>query len=179
MLAPPTQMPSPADDASIHVDGCDTVPRLFWSKVQQRDNAVAMREKEFGIWTPITWKQYGERSKLAGLGLKSLGLNRGDVVSIISENLPEWLYTDMGTLGVGGITNGIYTTDSAKQVEYIVNDSRTRFFFAENEEQLDKILVARPNCPSLVKIIVYDMEGLLRIQRRSGHLLRRIASARR
>ena len=50
----------------------------------------------------------------------------------------------MGTLGVGGITNGIYTTDSAKQVEYIVNDSRTRFFFAENEEQLDKILVARP-----------------------------------
>ena len=162
MLAPPTQMPSPADDASIHVDGCDTVPRLFWSKVQQRDNAVAMREKEFGIWTPITWKQYGERSKLAGLGLKSLGLNRGDVVSIISENLPEWLYTDMGTLGVGGITNGIYTTDSAKQVEYIVNDSRTRFFFAENEEQLDKILVARPNCPSLVKIIVYDMEGLLR-----------------
>ena len=100
--------------------------------------------------------------KLAGLGLKSLGMNRGDVVSIISENLPEWLYTDMGTLGVGGITNGIYTTDSAKQVEYIVNDSRTRFFFAENEEQLDKILVARPNCPSLVKIIVYDMEGLLR-----------------
>jgi long-chain acyl-CoA synthetase len=68
----------------------------------------------------------------------------------------------MGTLGVGGVTNGIYTTDSAKQVEYIVNDSRTRFFFAENEEQLDKILVARQNCPSLVKIIVYDMEGLLR-----------------
>ena len=162
MLAPPKQMPSPADYASIHVDGCDTVPRLFWSKVQQRDTAVAMREKEFGIWTPITWKQYGQRSKLAGLGLKSLGLSRGDVVSIISENLPEWLYTDMGTLGVGGITNGIYTTDSSKQVEYIVNDSRTRFFFAENEEQLDKILVARANCPSLVKIIVYDMEGLRR-----------------
>jgi long-chain acyl-CoA synthetase len=162
MLAPPTQMPSPSDDAPVHVDGCDTVPRLFWSKVQQRADAVAMREKEFGIWTPITWSQYGQRSKLAGLGLKSLGLNRGDVVSIISENLPEWLYTDMGTLGVGGVTNGIYTTDSAKQVEYIVNDSRTRFFFAENEEQLDKILVARANCPSLVKIIVYDMEGLLR-----------------
>ena len=163
MLAPAKPMPSPSDDASVHVDGCDTVPRLFWSKVQQRADAVAMREKEFGIWTPITWSQYGQRSKLAGLGLKCLGLNRGDVVSIISENLPEWLYTDMGTLGVGGVTNGIYTTDSAKQVEYIVDDSRTRFFFAENEEQLDKILVARANCPSLVKIIVYDMEGLLRL----------------
>lgn len=162
MLAPLTETQPPAQSTSIQVDGCDTVPRLFWSKVQQRGDDVAMREKDFGIWTPITWHQYGERSKLAGLGLKSLGLNRGDVVSIISENLPEWLYTDMGTLGVGGVTNGIYTTDSAKQVEYIVNDSRTRFFFAENEEQLDKILLARANCPSLIKIIVYDMEGLLR-----------------
>ena len=144
------------------MDGCDTVSKLFWAKVQQRGDTIAMREKDFGIWNPITWKEYGGRAKLAGLGLKSLGLKRGDVVSIISENLPEWLYTDMGTLGVGGVTNGIYTTDSAKQVEYIVNDSRTRFFFAENEEQLDKILLTRANCPSLVKIIVYDMEGLLR-----------------
>src|SRR5271166_3722879 len=120
MLAPPKQMPSLAPNASFHVDGCDTVPKLFWAKVQQRGDAMAMREKEFGLWNPITWKEYGQRSKLAGLGLKNLGLNRGDVVSIISENIPEWLYTDMGTLGVGGITNGIYTTDSAKQIEYIV-----------------------------------------------------------
>ena len=149
-------------DAPYEVGGCNTVPRLFWSCVQQRGDGVAMREKEFGIWNPITWKEYGERSKLAGLGLKSLGLSRGDVVSIISENLPEWLYTDMGTLGVGGVTNGIYTTDSAKQVHYIVNDSHTKFFFAEDEEQLDKILSSRDNCPSLIKIIVYDMEGLHR-----------------
>ncbi len=161
MLAPPTQTPSLVPHASFHVDGCDTVPKLFWAKAQQRGDAVAMREKEFGLWNPITWKEYGERSKLAGLGLKSLGLNRGDVVSIISENLPEWLYTDMGTLGVGGVTNGIYTTNSAKQVEYIVNDSRTKFFFAEDEEQLDKILLSRANCPLLAKIIVFDMEGLL------------------
>ncbi|OKO83099.1 AMP-binding protein [Bradyrhizobium sp. AS23.2] len=152
------------DDAPYEVDGCNTVPRLFWSRVQQRGDGVAMREKEFGIWNPITWREYGERSKLAGLGLKSLGLSRGDVVSIISENLPEWLYTDMGTLGVGGITNGIYTTDSTKQVQYIVNDSRTKFFFAEDEEQLDKILSSRDNCPSLIKIIVYDMEGLQRFR---------------
>ena len=58
------------------------------------------------------------------------------------------------------VTNGIYTTDSAAQVEYIVNDSGTRFFFAENEEQLDKILQVRARCPQLVKIFVYDMEGL-------------------
>lgn len=162
MLAPVSPASYQDSERPLLVDGCDTVSKLFWTKTQQRDTAVAMREKDFGIWNPISWKEYGERAKHAGLGLKSLGLERGDVVSIISENLPEWLYTDMGTLGVGGVTNGIYTTDSAKQVEYIVNDSRTRFFFAENEEQLDKILLTRASCPSLVKIIVYDMEGLLR-----------------
>src|SRR5205823_580712 len=67
---------------------------------------------------------------------------------------------DLGTLCAGGVTNGIYTTDSARQVEYIVGDSGSRFFFAENEEQLDKILEVRKQCPQLVKIIVFDMEGL-------------------
>jgi long-chain acyl-CoA synthetase len=82
------------------------------------------------------------------------------VVSVIADNCPEWLYVDLGTMSVGGVTNGIYTTDSAAQVEYIVNDSGTRFFFAENEEQLDKILAVRERCPQLVKIVVFDMEGL-------------------
>ena len=53
----------------------------------------------------------------------------------------------------------MYTTDSAAQVKYLVNDSATKFYFAENEEQLDKILEVRSECPTLKKIIVYDMEG--------------------
>ncbi len=150
--------------APLLIDASDTVSKLFWAKVQERGDTVAMREKDFGIWNPITWEEYGERAKLAGLGLKKLGLERGDVVSIISENIPEWLYTDMGTLGVGGVSNGVYTTDSAKQVEYIINDSRSRFVFVENEEQLDKVLLTRQNSPTLIKIIVYDMKGLLRFQ---------------
>jgi long-chain acyl-CoA synthetase len=96
----------------------------------------------------------------AALGLVALGLRPRDVVSIVADNRPEWLYTDLGTLSAGGVTNGIYTTDSPRQIEYIVNDSGTRFFFAENEEQLDKILEVRARCPQLVKIIVYDMDGL-------------------
>src|SRR5207249_4377923 len=70
----------------------------------------------------------------------------------------------MGTMSVGGITNGIYTTDAPRQVEYIVNDSGTRFFFAEDEEQLDKILESRAACPGLVKIFVFDMDGLHNLQ---------------
>jgi long-chain acyl-CoA synthetase len=137
-----------------------TLPGLFRHVVEARGDKVAMREKHLGIWRAVSWRTYGGAARHVGLGLVSLGLEPSDVVAIIADNCPEWLYTDMGVLSVGGVTNGIYTTDSPKQVEYIVNDSATRFFFAENEEQLDKILAVRKNCPTLMKIFVFDMEGL-------------------
>ena len=138
----------------------NTIPRLFWDSVKSRGERVAMREKDLGIWQEISWSHYGEKAKLTGLALHALGLEKGNVVSIASEGNPEWLYTDMGTIGAGGISSGVYTTDSAAQVKYLVNDSATKFYFAENEEQLDKILEVRGECPTLKKIIVYDMEGL-------------------
>jgi long-chain acyl-CoA synthetase len=149
---------APAEPALVH--GQDTLPRLFRHVVRERGDRVAMREKDLGIWRGISWREYGEQAKRVGLGLVALGLRPRDVVSIVADNMPEWLYTDLGVMSVAGIPNGIYTTDSARQIEYIVNDSGTRFFFAENEEQLDKILAVRDRCPGLVKIFVYDMEGL-------------------
>ena len=149
-----------ASDPVIEVDGCSTLPQLFWKKVGERGDATSMREKDFGIWRSISWTSYGDSARRVGVALRRLGLKRGDVVSILSENTPEWLYTDMGVMGMGGITNGVYTTDSAKQLQYLINDSGSRFFFAENEEQLDKILEVRNACPTLLKIVVFDMEGL-------------------
>ena len=138
----------------------NTIPKLFWNSVKSRADRVAMREKDLGIWQEISWTEYGERAKLTGLALHTLGLEKGNVVSIASEGMPEWLYADMGIIGAGGISSGIYTTDSAEQVKYLVNDSATKFYFAENEEQLDKILEVRSECPTLKQIIVFDMEGL-------------------
>src|SRR5262245_21409463 len=148
------------DGRAFTVHGQDTLPRLFRHVVRMRGEQTALREKHLGIWRSISWREYGEKARHAGLGLVTLGLRPRDVVSVIADNCPEWLYTDLGTLSVGGVTNGIYTTDAPRQVEYIVNDSGTRFFFAENEEQLDKILEVRAGCPQLVKIVVYDLEGL-------------------
>ena len=142
------------------VHGQDTLPKLFGHVVAERGDKVAMREKHLGIWRSISWREYGVNARHVGLGLVALGLRPKDVVSIIADNCPEWLYSDMGVLSVGGVTNGIYTTDSPRQVEYIVNDSGTRFFFAENEAQLDKILEVRHRCPGLLKIFVFDTEGL-------------------
>jgi len=138
----------------------NTIPRLFWHRVQEWGDRTAMREKDFGIWKDISWRTYGENAKYVGLGLVELGLEKGDRVAIISENNPEWLFTDMGTMGVGGVTVGIYPTDSPQQVEYVVGHCGAKFFFVEDEEQLDKILEVRENLPNLKKIIILDLEGL-------------------
>jgi long-chain acyl-CoA synthetase len=142
------------------IDGLDTTTKLFWDRVETLGEKVALREKDLGIWRSISWAEYGDHARAAGLGFIALGLTRGETVSILSENNPEWLYCDMGILGVGGVSNGVYTTDSAKQVEYLCLDSDTKYFIAENEEHLDKILEVRERLPELRKIIVLDQEGL-------------------
>ena len=144
----------------IEIEGCDTIPKLFWHQVKARDGRTAFRRKHLGIWRATSWRAYGERARWTGMGLVSLGLARGNVVSILAETVPEWLYADMGTMGAGGISNGIYATDSAKQVDYILNDSSSRFVFVENEEQLDKFLEVRARCASVARVFVFDMEGL-------------------
>ena len=140
--------------------GHDTIPGLFWHRVNLHPDKVALREKDFGIWNEYTWRDYGEQARLAGLGLMSLGMQRGDICSIASEINKEWMFADLGVICAGGVVNGVYPTDAASQVEYLITDSGTRFYFAEDEEQLDKVLEVRERTPTLEKVIIFDMEGL-------------------
>jgi long-chain acyl-CoA synthetase len=148
----------------VLVDGCDTIPKLFQARCMALHDRTAHREKDMGIWKSYSWTTYWEQSKWIGLGLLSLGMARGEVVSILSEDRREWLYTDMGVQGVGGIASGVYTTDSASQLAYLVNDSSSRFLFVENDEQLDKYLEIADQVPDLAKVIIYDRDGLHDLQ---------------
>ena len=85
------------------------------------------------------------------MALVELGLSKGDTVSILSEDNKEWLYFDMGVCGVGGIPNGVYTTDSPEQLAYILNDSYSKFLIVENDEQLHKFLEIREQTPNVKK----------------------------
>jgi long-chain acyl-CoA synthetase len=149
-----------SNDNMTQVDGIATIPGLFWHRVETHADKIALREKDFGIWNEITWRQYGDRARLIGLGLKSLGMKRGDICSIASEVNKEWLFADLGVICAGGVSNGVYPTDAPNQVEYLITDSGSRFYFAEDEEQLDKVLEVRERTPTLEKIIIFDMEGL-------------------
>lgn len=144
----------------FYIDGMDTTPKLFRLRAQTLGSRTAHREKTFGIWRSHSWEDYYTRAKHLGLGLVSLGLKRGEVVSILSEDNKEWMYTDMGVQSVGGICSGVYTTDSASQLEYLVNNSDSRFLIVENDEHLDKFLQVRAQMPDLIKVIVIDREGL-------------------
>src|SRR5882672_7938937 len=138
----------------------DTIANSFMLAVATRGDRPAIREKKFGIWHPTSYRQWQQISREIAYGLHASGFRPGDVASIIANAVPEWVFADMGILCAGGVSSGIYPTDSAAQVEYLINDSATRVIFAEDEEQLDKILSCRMRCPTLQKIVVFDMEGL-------------------
>ena len=137
-----------------------SVARMFWHGVRTHGPQVILRQKELGIWRAVTWAELGRAAREVGMGLIALGFEPGEVASIQSNTNREWLYADLGILGAGGVSNGIYPTDAAAQAEYLLADSGSVAVFVEDEEQLDKILEVRERLPRLRKIVIFDMEGL-------------------
>lgn len=149
-----------SDDMPVTLEGCATLGELFLHRCREKGDAVAHRDKDMGIWKSFTWRDYFDNSKLVAQGLMELGVQRGEVVSILSEDRREWLYYDMAVMGIGAIASGVYTTDSAKQLAYLVNDSGSTVLFVENDEQLDKYLEVKDDMPGLRHVIVFDRDGL-------------------
>ena len=142
------------------VAGCDTLVKLFRHRCQTLGDRTAHREKELGIWRSHSWSAFLDAARAIGLGLAALGLKRGEVVSVLSEDRKEWIYADLAVQCIGGIVSGIYTTDSAGQVAHQISDSGSRFLIVENDEQLDKFLEIGDRVPGVVKCIVLDRDGL-------------------
>src|SRR5258708_4151565 len=114
--------------------GGDTLAKSFVLAAETGGDRPAIREKRFGIWQPTSWRQWLQISREIAYGLYAIGFRPGDVASIMANAVPEWVFTDIGILCAGGVSSGIYPTDSAAQVEYLLNDSRTKVIFAEDEE---------------------------------------------
>ncbi|MBO9449644.1 long-chain fatty acid--CoA ligase [Tropicibacter sp. R16_0] len=144
----------------VMVDGTQTIVSLFKKRCAEMGDRTAHREKDFGIWKTYSWSDYWTHAKWLGMALRKLGLQRGEVVSILSEDRKEWAYADLGIQCVGGIASGVYTTDSASQLAYLINDSDSRFLIVENEEQLDKYLQIEADVPGLLNVIILEDEGL-------------------
>ncbi len=133
-----------------------TINEVFRNRADKYKDRLAIEKKLGGTWEQATWTQYYERARATGLALVALGLEKGDRVALLSENRLEWLYTDMGVLGVGGCVVPIYATLTDEEVEYVVTNSGSRFMVVENDEQLQKALYSLKQNPGIVKIVVMD-----------------------
>mgnify|MGYP002623420837 CR=1 FL=1 len=122
-------------------------------------DAVAMREKDYGIWQEITWSELWETVLDAAHGLLALGIEPGDRVSIHSEDRPEWVILDLATVAVRGITVGLYPTNPAAEVEYLLTDSGAGIHLAEDQEQADKVMEVQESLTNLRKIIHAEPRG--------------------
>ena len=140
----------------------DTISKLFLRNVREHGHRVALREKDLGIWKRVTWNDYYEHVRDFAMGLKALGFEPGDKVSILGDNCCEWLYADVAAQCLHGIAVGIYPTDVAGQVKYILKNSDSKFVVARDQEQVDKVLQVKNELPLLKKVIVIDMKGLRR-----------------
>jgi len=138
-----------------------TIPKLFLRTARQYwGKRVAMREKEFGIWVPISWKQYYENVKRIALGMASLGLQKGDKVAMIGDNRPEALWAEMAAMCAGGVGVWLFQDSLMDEVQYIVDHSDAKLMVGEGQEEVDKCLLIKDKCPRLKKMIWDDSKGM-------------------
>ena len=142
-------------------DKADTLPKLLlrnykkWGK-----NKVAHRNKDFGVWQEYTWEDVYQNVKHFALGLKSMGFNRGDKLSIIGDNEPQWYWAEFAAQSLGGTAVGIFVDCIPEEVKYLAHHSDSIFVVARDQEQVDKILAIREECPSLKGVIYWDHKGM-------------------
>jgi long-chain acyl-CoA synthetase len=137
-----------------------TVPQRVRARAASMPDTVSLRDKRLGIWQDITWATYWEQTELVAHALTAFGIEPGDRVAIHSENRPEWLYTDVGTVAIRAITMGLYPTNPSAEVRYLLQDSGSRILIAEDQEQVDKALEVEPDCPDLEWIVYLEPRGV-------------------
>lgn len=139
-----------------------TLPQLWRQRCREWGDRPALRHKRHGIWRSTSWAEYFEQARSAGLALRTLGLQRGEVVSILSANRPEWLVVEMGAQAMGLVGHGLAPTDTAEEVGRQLAASGSRLVVVEHEAQLRKVLAVRAACPRLAHIVVVEVDGALR-----------------
>ncbi|MBE0555685.1 MAG: AMP-binding protein, partial [Proteobacteria bacterium] len=139
----------------------ETIAELFdaiTKKFADEQRPLLMKKIE-GQYQGILYKEVRRNVELFALGLASLGLKRGDRVSIVSENRPEWVIADMAMVGLGIVNVPIYPTLTPKQIEFIFNDAGVRTAIASNAYQIGKILKIRDSVKSLFHVVLMSEKG--------------------
>ncbi|MDG2745643.1 long-chain fatty acid--CoA ligase [Vibrio parahaemolyticus] len=142
------------------ITSLDTFPKVLQHNAKHWPEQVAMREKEFGIWREFTWQDYENRVKWMALSLQDLGIGEQDVIGLLGDNRPEWVWGELAAHAIKGYSLGIYQDSMHEEVAYLINYAKAKVVIAEDEEQCDKLLELGNEIPSVEYIIYCDPRGM-------------------
>ena len=148
-------------DGGPNSSNLDTFPKLLLGYARTRGNRPANREKDLGIWLTWTWSQIADEVKALACGLKCLGVEPGDKVSICGDNRPHLYWAITAVQAIRAIPVPLYQDSVADEMQYIYEHAEAKFAIVEDQEQVDKILEIKDKLPDLEKIIYEDSRGML------------------
>jgi long-chain acyl-CoA synthetase len=150
-----------SDDRTRIISFPGTLPQLLAEQDERIGvTRTAIREKAYGIWQAYTWTDYMRYVQQVGMGLISLGFRRGETVGLITGNHPEWLFAELGTQAVGGVTLNLFTSAIAEELSTSLTRIRASFIFAQDQEQVDKMLAIRSKLTHVRHVIFIDPTGM-------------------
>jgi len=147
-------------DYAGRVAKADTFPKLLRLNAREHGGEIALREKDLGLWRVFTWNDYQARVHDFALGMIELGLGRGDVVGIIGDNRPDWVAAEIATHAIGAMSLGLYRDVLDEEAAYLLSYGDAKLVFAEDEEQVDKLLALADRAPNLKHIVYSDPRGM-------------------
>ncbi|HEX6197313.1 MAG TPA: AMP-binding protein [Jiangellaceae bacterium] len=151
----------PREPAPEPVPDDVTFPKLLYALADQHgDDRIALQEKRYGIWQPVSWAAYRTRVRDFAHGLAQLGVRSGDVVAVLGDNRPEWLISELAAQSLGASIVGVYPTSVGEEIVHILSVAHVRVVVAEDQEQVDKLVRLWDRLDSVETVIFYDPRGL-------------------
>src|SRR4051794_6503310 len=146
--------------------GLDTFPKLLLQHSGERGERPAIREKTRGIWRTVTWRELADEAAAIAVAASARGLQRGAHVALLGDNRPRLYAAMCAAHCVGAVVVPLYQDATADEVASALQGAQVSHVFAENQEQVDKLLEILPRCPT-VRCIVYDKDRGMRHYRQS------------
>jgi long-chain acyl-CoA synthetase len=139
----------------------DTLIGLIVKNAQEMPDEVAIREKRYGVWRPMTWREFQQNVQRFALGLVALGFKPNDKLAIIGDNKPEWIIAEYGCVAAGGLPTGAYADSLAQEIGYLISYSDARILVVRDQEQVDKVLTIWERIrDGILRVIVWDSRGM-------------------
>jgi long-chain acyl-CoA synthetase len=138
-----------------------TLPQILMKQSERFGSEVtAIREKAYGIWQTYSWRDYYRYVKHTGLGLSNIGLIRGENIGIITNNIPEWIFCEIGCQSAGGVSLNLFTSSVPEELCHALSRIKAAYAVVENQEQVDKLIETRERLPHVRRVIYIDPTGM-------------------